>query len=186
MLIDFKSFFAVTNLLLFLLWGGSAPASPSPDFRSQTPAKVFVQKSSPNQATARVEQYARTPKPGSPERQAICDAARSYVLSKYTTSTLPQPIVFKIDHISVQESYCNFEAIPLFKDGSYIDPRYIADIGFNFCLRKSGDRWNVIVDLSRTDVPDATELETIRKSIPRDFPAALFSPTWRKLLFNSP
>ena len=54
-----------------------------------------------------------TPKPGSSERQAICDAAREFVLSKYTTAPLPQPIVFKIDRMRVRDPYCNFEAIQI-------------------------------------------------------------------------
>jgi hypothetical protein len=127
-----------------------------------------------------------SPKPGSTERQAICDAARAFVLSKYATTPPPQPIVFKIDHIRVQNGYCNFEAIPLFKDGSYVSPKYLPDIAFNFCLQKIGNRWKVIVDLSRTDVPDATELQTIKRNFPKDFPISLLSPTWRDLFNKSP
>lgn len=127
-------------------------------------------------------QTIHTPKPGSPDRQAICDGARAFVLSKYVTGTLPQPIVFKIEHLSLQDNYCNLEAIPLFKDGRYVDPNYIPDIAFNFCLKKAGPGWEVIVDLSRTDVPGAAEAATLRQKLPRDFPLALLSPTWRKLL----
>jgi hypothetical protein len=58
--------------------------------------------------TAKEGQLIHTPKPGSPERQAICDGARPYVVSNYTTAPLPQPIVFKISHLSVQEPYCNW------------------------------------------------------------------------------
>ncbi|HEX7517751.1 MAG TPA: hypothetical protein VF345_10760 [Chthoniobacterales bacterium] len=137
-------------------------------------------------AMAHAQQSVHTPKPGSSERQAICDAARSFVLSKYATGTLPQPIVFRIDRISVEDPYCYFEAIPLFKDGSYIPPNYIADIGYHLCLRKAAGGWTVIVDLSRSDVPDAAEVQAIRRRIPRDFPLSLFSPTWRNLLGESP
>jgi hypothetical protein len=123
-----------------------------------------------------------TPQPGSLERQAICDAARARVLAKYVTSPVPQSIVFKIDHIRVLNDYCNFEAIPLFKDGSYVAPKYMPDIGLNFCLSKTRGDWKVIVDLSRTDVPDGVELVAIKRRIPPDFPLSLFSPTWRNLL----
>jgi hypothetical protein len=127
-----------------------------------------------------------TPKPGSSERQAICDAARAFVLSKYTTAPLPQTIVFKIDRIRAQDHYCNFEAIPLFKDGSYIGPQYMVDIVFNLCFKRTDNRWNVIADLSRTDVPDSVELQRIKRSFPQDFPASLLSPTWRDLIGKSP
>ncbi len=79
-------------------------------------------------------QTIHTPKPGSSERQAICDAARAYVLSKYATGTLPQPIVFKVDHLAIAGDYANMEAIPLFKDGSYVDPNYLPDIAFKAAI----------------------------------------------------
>lgn len=123
-----------------------------------------------------------TPKAGSPERQTICDAARVFVLNNYATGTLPQPIVFKIEHLAVADGYCNFEAVPIFKDGSYVGSQYIPDIVFNFCLQKTGSSWRVIVDLSRTDVPDRAEVDKIRSSLPPDFPSSVFSPPWRRLL----
>jgi hypothetical protein len=135
--------------------------------------------------TAKAQQLAYTPKIGSPERQAICDAAREYVLHKYAERPPPQPIVFKIEHLSVQGPYCNFEAIPLLKDGSYVSTEYMADIAFNLCLRKTAAHWRVIVDLSRADVPDEAELRTIKSNFPPDFPMSLLSLTWRKLLHNN-
>ncbi len=131
-------------------------------------------------------QEAYTPQPGSAERQAICDAARAHLFAKYVTRKLPGPIVFKIDHLRVQNGYCNFEAVALFKDGGYVAPDYMADIGLNFCLGKSGGAWRVIVDLSRSDVPDGAELAGIKRSLPSDFPISLFSPTWRDLFNKSP
>jgi hypothetical protein len=132
--------------------------------------------------SAKEQQLIHTPKPGSPERQAICDGARPYVVSQYATAALPQPIVFKISHLSVQEPYCNFEAIPLFKDGSYMSTEYMADIAFNFCMKETAGTWQVIIDLSRTDVPDTSELRKIRANFPPDFPLSLLSPDWRRWL----
>jgi hypothetical protein len=86
----------------------------------------------------------------------------------------------------VLDDYCNFEAIPLFKDGSYIAPKYMPDIGLNFCLRKTGGAWKVIVDLSRIDVSDTAELVTIKRRLLPDFTISLFSFTWRDLLSKSP
>ena len=132
--------------------------------------------------TAKERQLIHTPKPGSPERQAICDGARPYAVRNYATAALPQPIVFKISHLSVQEPYCNLEAIPLFKDGSYMSTEYMTDIAFNFCMKETAGTWEVVVDLSRTDVPDTSELRKIRASFPQDFPLSLLSPFWRQLL----
>jgi hypothetical protein len=127
-----------------------------------------------------------TPRPASPERRSICDAAREFVLSKYATGTLPQSIRFKIDHLRAQGRYCNFEAVTIFQDGSNVAPKYMADIVLNFCLREIDGEWQVIVDLSRTDVPTDAELAQIKRRLPFDFPRSLFSPTWRDLLSKAP
>ena len=86
----------------------------------------------------------------------------------------------------MQEPYCNLEAIPLFKDGSYIGTEYIEDVGFNFCLKETAGTWEVIMDLSRTDIPDTSELRKIRGNFPRDFPLSLLSPNWRERLERMP
>lgn len=125
-----------------------------------------------------------TPKVGAPERQAICDAARAYVLGKYVTAPLPQPILFKIDHLAVSGRYASMEAIPLFKDGSYVDPKYLPDMAFIFCFQRGETGWRVIADLSRNDVPDAAEAREIRRRLPADFPLVVLSSTWRQLLGN--
>ncbi len=127
-------------------------------------------------------QSLHTPKAGSEERRAICDGARLFVMNKYATRPLPQPIVFKVDHLAVAGSYANLEAIPLLKDGRYAAPEYMDDIAFNLCLQRSGSGWSVIEDLSRTDVPSPAETEALRRRFPADFPRTLLSSTWRNLL----
>ena len=127
-------------------------------------------------------QALHTPRPGSAERRAICDAARAHLFARYVTRSVPGPVVFKIDHIRVQDGYCNFEAVALFKDGGYVAPDYMPDVGLNFCLSKTGGAWRVVADLSRTDVPDAAEVAAIKRGLPSDFPLSVFSSTWRDLL----
>jgi hypothetical protein len=123
-----------------------------------------------------------TPDAGSPERQAICDAVRDHVMKKYATQKLPQPIVFHIDHISVQDPYCYFEATPRFKDGTYVSGKYLPDMAYNICLKKDAGRWAVVADLSRSDVPSDAEIQQIKKQLPTDFPRAVFSPAWQNIL----
>ena len=125
--------------------------------------------------------FPHTPERGSAERQAICDGARAYVIEEYVSPTkLPQPLVFKIERIEVIDGYCSFEAIPVFKDGSSVGTEYyFMDIAFNLCLKRTNDKWHVIYDFSRTDVPDATELKQIWRSFPKEFPFALLSKFWR-------
>jgi hypothetical protein len=123
-----------------------------------------------------------TPRPGSPERQAICDAAREYVTGKYANGSLPKPIVFKVEHLMSTGRFANLEAIAVFKDGSSAIPQYLPDMVFNFCLEHTITGWRIIADLSRTDVPEPNEAAQIRARLPADFPMAVLSPTWRELL----
>jgi hypothetical protein len=126
-------------------------------------------------------QVVHTPKPSSPERQAICDAARSFVIEKYATGKLPQPIVFRIGHFSVSGDYANMEAIPIFKNGREIDSDLLPDIGYNFCLKRNGGAWIIVADLSRSDVPDASEMAVLRRNL-TGFPRDLLTPDWQRLL----
>jgi hypothetical protein len=124
-----------------------------------------------------------TPAPGSAERVAICDAARLFTMKNYIApSKLPQPLVFHVDKMTVLGVYCYFEPSPLFKDGTPMDTRYIMDIDLEFCLAKSHGKWAVVWDLSRTDVPDASELKQMRRNFPKDFPLTLLPEDWRKML----
>jgi hypothetical protein len=63
-------------------------------------------------------QTPHTPKPGSPERQAICDAMRAFVQSEHAEKTLPKPVVFKIDTLRVQGDFAYLECLPLFSAGT--------------------------------------------------------------------
>jgi len=122
-----------------------------------------------------------TPKPGSPERKAICDALRPYV-AKNQNRPLPKPIVFKIEFLRVEGDYAGFEGIPIFADGSDAIPEYLPDIVITTILRRKGTGWQVIADLSRTDVPSEEELVGIRKSIPAEVPRGVLPEFWRKIL----
>ena len=121
-----------------------------------------------------------TPERGSPERQSICDGARVYVIKKYSSAaTLPQPLIFKIERIEVLGSYCSFQAIPLFKDGSPISTEYIEDVVFDLCLKRTDSKWRVIYDFSRTDVPNDAELKQMWRTFPKEFPFVLLPKFWR-------
>jgi len=122
-----------------------------------------------------------TPKPGSPERQAVCDALREFLAKNYAQSPLPQPIVFKIDTIRIQDGFCFFQGLPIFKDGSDVVPRYMADVGYYFCLKQDGKGWKVVFDLSRSDVPADAEAREIKRKFPADFPVSLLPELWRDL-----
>jgi len=98
-------------------------------------------------------QTPHTPKPGSPERQAICDAMRAFVQAEYAEKTLPKPVVFKIDTLRVQGDFAYLECLPQFNDGSDAVPQYLPDIGYMHCLQRSPQGWKVSLDLSGTDLP---------------------------------
>jgi hypothetical protein len=55
-------------------------------------------------------------------------------------------------------------------------------MAYIFCLQNQNRRWRVVIDLSRSDVPSAEEIQGIKQRLPSDFPMAVFSPDWRALL----
>lgn len=122
-----------------------------------------------------------TPQPGSPERQAICDAMRVYV-ARHASRKLPMPIVFKVEFMRVDGDYAGFEGYPIFKDGSPAIGTYLPDIVTTVILLRSPAGWRVIADLSRTDVPSADELAGIRGTLPADLPGGVLPDFWRKML----
>ncbi|MEI6035537.1 MAG: hypothetical protein WCS65_14825 [Verrucomicrobiae bacterium] len=119
-----------------------------------------------------------TPKPGDPERKAICDAMRAFVV-RSQSRPLPKPIVFKIEFLRADGAYACFEGIPVFSDGSEAVPNYLPDIVFTTILRREAGGWKVICDLSRTDVPSESEMAGIRKSVPAEVPGAILPEFWR-------
>ena len=122
-----------------------------------------------------------TPKTGSPDRKAICDAMRAYS-RKDQIRPLPKPILFKIDFIRVDGDYAGFEGFPVFADGTAAIPNFMPDIVYTTFLVRKGTGWQVIADLSRTDVPSASELATIRKQFPRAIPSSVLPDFWRERL----
>ncbi len=124
---------------------------------------------------------AHTPKIGSAERKEICDGLRSFLISEYAEKKLPKPIVLKIEYMKVLGDYCFVECEPVFEDGKSALGPYFPDMGYTHCLKRFNVGWHVIVDLSRSDVPDATEIAQIKKSFPGDFPMNLISPGWQDI-----
>lgn len=122
-----------------------------------------------------------TPKPGSTERKEICDGLRSFIISEYAEKKLPKPIVLKVEYLKVSGDYCWIEALPMFEDGSDAVPQFLPDIGYSHCLKRINVGWHVILDLSRTDVPDGDEVRKIRKSFPGDFPVSILPQFWQDL-----
>ncbi len=86
---------------------------------------------------------------------------KNYVSSK----ELPQPLLFKIQRIQVAGNYCSFQALPVFKDGTPVGTDHIMDIMFDLCLKKTGETWEVIYDLSSTDVPSDTQLKQMASQV---------------------
>lgn len=126
-------------------------------------------------------QTPHTPKPDSPERKAICDAMRAYVQTEYAQKKLPKPVVFKIETLRVQGDFAYMECMPQFNDGTEAVPDHLPDMSYMHCLQREAKGWKVILDLSRTDVPDTPEIHQIQRQLPAAFPHSLLSIFWREL-----
>lgn len=121
-----------------------------------------------------------TPQPGSAERKAICDALREYVIQHVATRKMPQPIVFKVDTLRIDQGFAWFEGIPLFKDGSYATD-YLPDMAYVMVLQHTSSGWRVLHDLSRSDVPDESEAVQLRKEL-QGVPDSIIPDFWRRIL----
>jgi hypothetical protein len=100
-----------------------------------------------------------TPEKGSSERKAIVDALRTPVEKK-----LKQPVIFKIDHLKVQNGWAFLLGIPQRPDGSAIDyqdtiyQKAISggafDDGIVALLHNMNGKWRVTeFVIGATDVP---------------------------------
>ncbi|MBU6303426.1 MAG: hypothetical protein KGS60_17910 [Verrucomicrobia bacterium] len=120
-----------------------------------------------------------TPKVGSPERLAICDALRLHVAGSIANSRLPKKIVFKIEDLNVDGDFAFFGGFPIFEDGTDAIPDFLPDVFYCFLLRKKGTGWNVIADFSGSDVPEPAWWRTMRQKLPAGVPAAIFPEFYR-------
>jgi hypothetical protein len=122
-----------------------------------------------------------TPAPGTPERNAVCDEMRKYLRYSGQVDRNFGPFLFKVEWMAIQGNYCAFEGFPVNPDGSFSDK--LPDVVYTTFLKKGdGDDWEVIADLSRTDVPSDEEMREIRRAFPREIPAAIIPEYWRPKL----
>ncbi len=119
-----------------------------------------------------------TPKPGSPERKAICDAMRPVVL-RHASKPLPKPILFKVDFMKVEGDYVGFEGIPVFDDGSAVGD-YLPDVCYFMVLMRVDGKWRVVAEDLRGDVPSDNEVQAFRKKLPANTPESVFPKLWRR------
>ena len=122
-----------------------------------------------------------TPAPGSPERKAICDAMREYVLAQ-TGKPIARSILFKIEFLKVDGNYAGFKGFPVNPDGSPVPDGLLGDTVFMTFLKKTNGNWRVVQDLTRSDVPSDEEMSQIRRKFPADIPSSVIPDFWRKLL----
>jgi hypothetical protein len=120
-----------------------------------------------------------TPKPGSPERVAICDALRVYVEKQHAIAPLKKKIVFKIDRITVNGNYAFFDGVPIYADGSAALYDSLPDMAYVFLLGKVSGRWAVLADFCGTDVPHEAWWMEIRQRLPADLPKSILPDFYR-------
>ena len=121
---------------------------------------------------------AYTPKPGSPERKAICDAMRPATI-KHASKPLPKPIVFKVDFMKVEGDFAGFAGIPAFADGSAVEG-YLPDAAYFMILQRIDGKWRVVVEDIRGDVPSDAEVAAFRRKLPAGTPEGVLPTSWRR------
>jgi hypothetical protein len=123
-----------------------------------------------------------TPKPGSAERKAICDAMRVYA-RKQCPGHHGLAFLWTIGWLKVSGRHAAFEGCAVQADGKPLDDgTALGDIQFTTFLRKGEHGWAVIADLTRGDVPSAEELKELRGRFPLEIPTAIIPDYWRDKL----
>jgi hypothetical protein len=122
-----------------------------------------------------------SPGKGSPERQAICDAVRDHIQAFHSKQKLPA-FLFVIEHLKTKGKAAAFQGYPVNADGSPMGSA-LGDTVFSCLLTQEEGKWLVVVDLTRSDVPSADEVTSLRNGVPRGFPPDVLTDFWRKLLF---
>lgn len=107
---------------------------------------------------------------------------KSYVTEKYTLKTPKYEFYIKPSALHVEDNFAMFSGTPLYEDGSSISTEYFEDIVFVLCLEKVENRWKVVYDLSRNDVPSDEEMTEIKKEFPTNFPKKLLPRFWQDKL----
>ena len=105
----------------------------------------------------------------------------AYFKKTYLLSPLETTVAIPEQALHVKGKYAVLRAPPTLEDGSAAR-EYFEDIDYVVCLEKQRGTWNVIYDLSRSDVPSAKELEHIRQTFPAAFPKLLLPPFWQTKL----
>ncbi len=119
-----------------------------------------------------------TPRAGSAERKAVCDAMRDFVKAYRA----PRGILFMVDQMRVMGRYCYFEGYAVYEDGSAVPETILPDVVYQVFLKKSDKGWRVLLDLTRTDVPSDAEARELRRAFPPEIPRQIIPPFWRELL----
>jgi hypothetical protein len=122
-----------------------------------------------------------TPGKASPERQAICDAVREHIQTFHSKQKLPA-FLFVVEHLKTKGKAAAFQGYPVKPDGSPMGTA-LGDTVFNCLLTEEEGKWLVVVDLTRSDVPSAEEVTSLRNGVPRGFPPDVLTDFWRNLLF---
>lgn len=122
-----------------------------------------------------------TPKAGSPERVAICDALRVHLAKEWADEKIPQgeKIIFVIDWLKVDGDFAFFTGSPAFEKGGKEVFDYIPPVDYAFLLQRKAGVWRVFKDFSTSDAPPPDYWTNCRKSFPKEVSPGIFSDYFR-------
>ncbi len=120
------------------------------------------------------------PTAGTPVRKAVCDEMRRYLRYSGEVDREFGHFLFQVKELAVMGDYCVFRGYPVDRNGETTNE--LPDVVYTTFLKKSHGVWEVIADLSRTDVPSEEEMSEIRRTFPKEIPTAIIPEYWRPKL----
>ncbi|MBL0708892.1 MAG: hypothetical protein JJW00_07595 [Sulfurimonas sp.] len=108
----------------------------------------------------------------------ISKSIMPYIEKNYIFKQPKEEYMIVFQESKLSKKFARIDAVLVYKNGEFIDGEYLPDMVFALCIEKIDDKWKIVYDLSRTDLPSANELELIKKEFPSNFPKKLLSKFW--------
>lgn len=115
----------------------------------------------------------------------MLENAKDFIRAKHIGDSLPKSFKLQIKTIQANEKYGILEFAVSYADDTPLARDDINDREYMLCIEKTDNGWDVIYDLTRSDVPSNEEIIAIKEALPEDFPLNSFLKSWMDLLNRS-
>lgn len=114
----------------------------------------------------------------------ISHDVKPYITEKYLYKKPSKQFNISVTYFNRDKNFASVKASAVYENNQLVENEYIEDVVFILCIEKVNNKWEVVFDLSRTDVPSDEEMKNIILCFPNQFPKKLLPPFWQDLFKN--